>query len=94
MTRRVLIRAIGAARPGQLAGLGKALATSGARLLDINQSVTFGMLSLEALVGLDHEATWRERSLPPARPWDLMSRRSRSARRTTSAGAARPASRG
>ena len=56
MTRRVLIRATGNARPGQLAGLGRALASSGARLLDINQSVTFGMLSLEALVGLDHEA--------------------------------------
>src|SRR5690554_3536643 len=56
MTRRVLIRATGAARPGQLAGLGRALAASGARLLDINQSVTFGMLSLEALVGLEHEA--------------------------------------
>lgn len=56
MTRRVLIRATGAARPGQLAGLGRALAGSGARLLDINQSVTFGMLSLEALVGLDQDA--------------------------------------
>ncbi|HCW89495.1 MAG TPA: phosphoserine phosphatase SerB [Marinobacter sp.] len=56
MTRRILIRATGAARPGQLAGLGRALAARGARLLDINQSVTFGMLSLEALVGLDHEA--------------------------------------
>ncbi|MCW4149477.1 phosphoserine phosphatase SerB [Halomonas sp. 18H] len=56
MTRRVLIRATGNARPGQLAGLGRALASSGARLLDINQSVTFGMLSLEALAGLDHEA--------------------------------------
>lgn len=56
MTRRVLIRATGSARPGQLAGLGRAMAQSGARLLDINQSVTFGMLSLEALVGLDHEA--------------------------------------
>jgi phosphoserine phosphatase len=56
MTRRLLIRATGAARPGQLAGLGRALARSGARLLDINQSVTFDMLSLEALVGLDHES--------------------------------------
>ncbi|WP_275288560.1 phosphoserine phosphatase SerB [Halomonas elongata] len=56
MTRRVLIRATGSARPGQLAGLGRALARSGARLLDINQSVTFGILSLEALVGLDREA--------------------------------------
>ena len=56
MTRRILIRATGAARPGQLAGLGKALAASGARLLDINQSVTFDMLSLEALVGLDHDS--------------------------------------
>lgn len=55
MTRRVLIRATGAAHPGQLAGLGRALARSGARLLDINQSVTFGILSLEALVGLDHD---------------------------------------
>ncbi|TDO08655.1 MULTISPECIES: phosphoserine phosphatase SerB [Halomonas] len=56
MTRRILIRATGVARPGQLAGLGKALATSGARLLDINQSVTFGILSLEALVGLAQES--------------------------------------
>ncbi|MDW7747802.1 HAD family hydrolase, partial [Halomonas sp.] len=56
MTRRVLIRATGVARPGQLAGLGKALAASGARLLDINQSVTFGILSLEALVGLARES--------------------------------------
>ncbi|CBV41606.1 phosphoserine phosphatase SerB [Halomonas elongata] len=56
MTRRVLIRATGSARPGQLAGLGRALATSGARLLDINQSVTFGIVSLEALVGLEREA--------------------------------------
>lgn len=56
MTRRLLIRATGAARPGQLAGLGQAMARSGARLLDINQSVTFGMVSLEALVGLDRES--------------------------------------
>ncbi|MBW6389648.1 MULTISPECIES: phosphoserine phosphatase SerB [Halomonadaceae] len=56
MTRRLLIRATGAARPGQLAGLGQALARSGARLLDINQSVTFGMVSLEALVGLDRDS--------------------------------------
>ncbi|SEM11478.1 phosphoserine phosphatase SerB [Halomonas caseinilytica] len=56
MTRRVLIRATGSARPGQLAGLGRALANSGARLLDINQSVTFGIVSLEALVGLEREA--------------------------------------
>ena len=56
MTRRILMRATGQARPGQLAGLGKALARSGARLLDINQSVTFGIVSLEALVALDHEA--------------------------------------
>ncbi|MHC9037957.1 ACT domain-containing protein, partial [Cobetia marina] len=52
MTQRILIRATGAARPGQLAGLGQALARSGARLLDINQSVTFGLVSLEALVAL------------------------------------------
>ncbi|MCK2184382.1 phosphoserine phosphatase SerB [Halomonas getboli] len=56
MTRRLLIRATGAAQPGQLAGLGRALAQSGARLLDINQSVTFGIVSLEALVGLDHDS--------------------------------------
>ncbi|MGM0785072.1 MAG: phosphoserine phosphatase SerB [Pseudomonadota bacterium] len=56
MTRRLLIRATGAARPGQLAGLGQAMARSGARLLDINQSVTFGMVSLEALVGLERDA--------------------------------------
>ncbi|SHE30361.1 phosphoserine phosphatase [Modicisalibacter ilicicola DSM 19980] len=56
MTRRLLIRATGTAQPGQLAGLGKALAVSGARLLDINQSVTFGIVSLEALVGLDADA--------------------------------------
>jgi phosphoserine phosphatase len=56
MTRRVLIRATGAACPGQLAGLGKALAKCGARLLDINQSVTFDRLSLEALVGIDQES--------------------------------------
>ncbi len=56
MTRRLLIRATGAARPGQLAGLGQALARSGARLLDINQSVTFGMVSLEALVRLEHDS--------------------------------------
>ncbi|MDR5904254.1 phosphoserine phosphatase SerB [Franzmannia qiaohouensis] len=55
MTRRLLIRATGAARPGQLAGLGKALAKGGARLLDINQSVTFGILSLEALVGIERD---------------------------------------
>lgn len=54
--KRCLLRATGVARPGQLAGLGRALARSGARLLDINQSVTFGMLSLEALVGLDHDS--------------------------------------
>ncbi|GHA95483.1 phosphoserine phosphatase SerB [Modicisalibacter luteus] len=56
MTRRILIRATGTARPGQLAGLGRALARCGARLLDINQSVTFGIVSLEALVGLDEDA--------------------------------------
>ncbi|GEK73363.1 MULTISPECIES: phosphoserine phosphatase SerB [Halomonas] len=56
MTRRLLIRATGAAQPGQLAGLGRALAQSGARLLDINQSVTFGIVSLEALVGLDRDS--------------------------------------
>lgn len=56
MTRRVLIRATGTARPGQLGELGRALAKSGARLLDINQSVTFGILSLEALVGLDRDS--------------------------------------
>lgn len=55
MTRRLLIRATGTARPGQLAGLGKALARSGARLLDINQSVTFGIVSLEALVGIERD---------------------------------------
>ncbi|MCH8235445.1 MAG: phosphoserine phosphatase SerB, partial [Chloroflexi bacterium] len=43
MTRRLLIRATGAARPGQLAGLGQALARSGPRLHDINQNLTFGM---------------------------------------------------
>ncbi len=52
MTQRILIRATGTARPGQLAGLGQALARSGARLLDINQSVTFGLVSLEAVVAL------------------------------------------
>ncbi|WP_043530158.1 phosphoserine phosphatase SerB [Litchfieldella xinjiangensis] len=56
MTRRVLIRATGNARPGQLSELGRALAKSGARLLNINQSVTFGILSLEALVGLDRDS--------------------------------------
>ncbi|ALM51737.1 phosphoserine phosphatase SerB [Halomonas huangheensis] len=56
MTRRILMRATGQARPGQLAELGKTLARSGARLLDINQSVTFGIVSLEAVVALDHEA--------------------------------------
>lgn len=55
MTRRVLIRATGEAHPGQLAGLGKALAKCGARLLDINQSVTFDRLSLEALVGINQD---------------------------------------
>ncbi|ERL50233.1 phosphoserine phosphatase [Halomonas huangheensis] len=50
------MRATGQARPGQLAELGKTLARSGARLLDINQSVTFGIVSLEAVVALDHEA--------------------------------------
>ncbi|PAU76598.1 phosphoserine phosphatase SerB [Halomonas salipaludis] len=55
MTRRLLIRATGTACPGQLAGLGKALAKGGARLLDINQSVTFGILSLEALVGIERD---------------------------------------
>ncbi|APX92518.1 phosphoserine phosphatase SerB [Halomonas sp. 1513] len=55
MTQRLLIRATGAAQPGQLAGLGKALAKSGARLLDINQSVTFGIVSLEALVGIERD---------------------------------------
>ncbi|WP_136064608.1 phosphoserine phosphatase SerB [Modicisalibacter radicis] len=56
MTQRILIRATGIARPGQLAGLGRAMARCGARLLDINQSVTFGRISLEALVGLDRES--------------------------------------
>ncbi|HSH48201.1 MAG TPA: phosphoserine phosphatase SerB [Halomonas sp.] len=55
MTQRLLIRASGAAAPGQLAGFGRALATSGARLLDINQSVTFGIVSLEALVGIEQD---------------------------------------
>ncbi|ASK18138.1 phosphoserine phosphatase SerB [Halomonas sp. N3-2A] len=56
MATRYLIRATGVARPGQLAGLGNALAAGRARLLDINQSVTFGMLSLEILVGLDQDS--------------------------------------
>lgn len=64
MAKRCLIRATGVARPGQLEGLGKAFASTGAQLLDINQSVTFGMLSLEALVGHEHnnalEATLSE----------------------------------
>ncbi|HCR97595.1 MULTISPECIES: phosphoserine phosphatase SerB [Halomonas] len=55
MTKRCLIRATGMARSGQLEGFGKALARTNAQLLDINQSVTFGMLSLEALVGLEHD---------------------------------------
>ncbi|GEN23212.1 phosphoserine phosphatase SerB [Halomonas cupida] len=50
------MRATGQARPGQLAELGRTLARSGARLLDINQSVTFGIVSLEAVVALDHES--------------------------------------
>ncbi|MBZ9557450.1 MULTISPECIES: phosphoserine phosphatase SerB [Modicisalibacter] len=58
MTQRILIRATGSAHPGQLAGLGRAMARCGARLLDINQSVTFGIVSLEALVALDHEAEY------------------------------------
>ncbi|TVM04919.1 MAG: phosphoserine phosphatase SerB [Halomonas sp.] len=56
MMKRCLIRATGRARPDQLAGLGRVLAKTGARLLDINQSVTFGMLSLEALVALEHDS--------------------------------------
>ena len=55
MTKRCLIRATGMARSGQLEGFGKALARTNAQLLDINQSVTFGMLSLEALVGLERD---------------------------------------
>ena len=55
MTKRCLIRATGMARSGQLEGFGQALARTNAQLLDINQSVTFGMLSLEALVGLEHD---------------------------------------
>ncbi|RKQ96280.1 phosphoserine phosphatase [Kushneria sinocarnis] len=70
MTRRVLIRATGSARPGQLGGLGKALAEAGARLLDINQSVTFGMVTFETLVALDEageaQRTRLEQSLEEA----------------------------
>ena len=37
MTQRFLIRATGSAQPGQLAGLGKALATCGASRVRINR---------------------------------------------------------
>lgn len=53
MTQRLLIRALGTARPGQLAAFGQALAQAGARLLDVNQSVTFDSVTLEALVAFD-----------------------------------------
>ncbi|MCM2132106.1 phosphoserine phosphatase SerB [Larsenimonas rhizosphaerae] len=56
MTRRILFRATGTARPGQLAALGEALSLAGTRLLDINQSVTFDRVSLDALVALDDDA--------------------------------------
>ncbi|MCM2972876.1 phosphoserine phosphatase SerB [Larsenimonas suaedae] len=55
MTQRLLFRATGSARPGQLAALGEALALAGARLLDINQSVTFDIVTLEALVALEDD---------------------------------------
>ncbi|WP_106478672.1 phosphoserine phosphatase SerB [Phytohalomonas tamaricis] len=55
MTQRLLVRATGTAHPGQLAELGQALAQAGTRLLDINQSVTFDCVTLEALVAFDGE---------------------------------------
>lgn len=70
MTRRLLIHATGAAHPGQLAALGFALSKAGVRLLDINQSVTFGIVTLEVLVAVEDDSDASEtleRALDDAR---------------------------
>lgn len=70
MTRRLLIHATGAAHSGQLATLGFALSNAGVRLLDINQSVTFGIVTLEVLVAVDDDTNSTgslERALDEAR---------------------------
>ncbi|WP_251976902.1 phosphoserine phosphatase SerB [Salinicola avicenniae] len=50
MSRRFVVRATGPARPGQLAALATALTSADVTLLDMSQHVTFGELTLEALV--------------------------------------------
>jgi len=50
MSQRFVVRATGPARPGQTAALGTALVSANCRLLDLNQHVAFGEVTLEALV--------------------------------------------
>ncbi|CAO1666331.1 phosphoserine phosphatase SerB [Salinicola sp. NYA28a] len=50
MSQRFVVRATGPARPGQTAALGTALVSAHCRLLDLNQHVAFGEVTLEALV--------------------------------------------
>ncbi|ANF57319.1 phosphoserine phosphatase SerB [Halotalea alkalilenta] len=57
MTLRFLIHAAGAARPGQLATLGLALARADARLLDVEQRVTFGSVDFDLLVEIEGDAS-------------------------------------
>ncbi|WP_027351107.1 phosphoserine phosphatase SerB [Halotalea alkalilenta] len=57
MTLRFLIHAAGAARPGQLAALGLALARADARLLDVEQRVTFGSVDFDLLVEIEGDAS-------------------------------------
>ncbi|MDF9435478.1 phosphoserine phosphatase SerB [Chromohalobacter israelensis] len=56
MTQRLLIHVDGADRAGQLVALGKALAASGACLLDVRQQSAFGRMALEALVSAEDDA--------------------------------------
>ncbi|WP_110688028.1 phosphoserine phosphatase SerB [Salinicola aestuarinus] len=53
MSRRFVVRAVGPARPGQTAALATALAVARVRLLDLNQRVSMGEVSLDALVETD-----------------------------------------
>lgn len=50
MSRRFVVKATGPARPGQTAALGTALASARVRLLDLNQHVDFGEVSIKALI--------------------------------------------
>ncbi|MFC0336239.1 phosphoserine phosphatase [Kushneria avicenniae] len=56
MTQRLLVRATGQARPGQLARVSRLLDDGGIQLLDINQRVTLDQAVLEVLIESDDDS--------------------------------------